>query len=72
VELHVCVGRQPVHVADDAEEIMITSPSSGHCIWILNNSVHIDHKGNLVSHNESPFAWQPIGGPQIEEIPSDY
>ena len=56
----VCVGRQPFTVEDG--ELNRT----GCRMWILNHSVHIDNKGNLVPLHESTFAWQPIGGPQIE------
>ena len=59
----VCVGRQP---AEDEDTEKVTTNHTGCRMWILNHSVHIDSKGNLVPLHKSTFAWQPIGGPQIE------
>lgn len=38
--------------------------SSLDSVWVLSPNVHIDENGILLQ--VSPFAWQPIGGPQIE------
>lgn len=51
----LCVGKQPAGGTDN-EEI----------IWILNNDIHIDKDGILISLERSKYAWQPIGGPHIE------
>lgn len=35
-------------------------------IWILSPNVHISSYGEQIPVEESAFAWQPIGGPQID------
>ena len=37
-------------------------------IWVLNKDVHVDRLGNQISLDDSPYAWQPIGGPCIEVL----
>ena len=51
----ICVGKQP---AGNGEMTM----------WILNQNVHITEHGVCVAVHQSGFAWQPIGGPQIELV----
>ncbi|XP_065913247.1 uncharacterized protein [Dysidea avara] len=50
-----CVGKQPA--------------SDGNTIWVLSPEVHIDSSGVQVPLCESKYAWQPIGGPNIELAP---
>ena len=40
-----------------------------HKLWILNPDVHIDNLGVQSPVLESKYAWQPIGGPNIELAP---
>lgn len=40
------------------------SSNNSDSVWVLSPKIHIDSKGQLLS--VSSFAWQPIGGPQIE------
>ena len=35
-------------------------------LWVLNQSVHINADGDQIPVDESPYSWQPIGGPTIE------
>ena len=35
-------------------------------LWLLNQSVHINANGDLIPVDQSPYSWQPIGGPTIE------
>lgn len=36
-------------------------------LWVLNQSVHINADGDQIPLDESPYSWQPIGGPTIEQ-----
>ena len=49
-----CVGKQPSN-SDQAESI-----------WVLNPYVQMNQRGYLISSMQSPYVWQPIGGPHIE------
>ena len=46
----LCVDKQPTDIN----------------MWILNQDVHINENGCLVSLHESSFAWQPVGRLHIE------
>ena len=48
----VCVGKQP--------------NEEGPKVWVLSPDIHIDDSGKLIPTSQSKYAWQPIGGPNIE------